>query len=147
MICSFLGVRSILLRIAQNVCGASYYFYLDFFNVVGLDIVFLDCLHHRGQRRMAERLDWETLHTAIENAIVRVLRARKILNQCFAVETRGFSLVLHMMKHREQTFLAINDVLGTGKSLSCKERALGAHATRPRIDCVLHVPQFPSCAR
>ena len=47
-----------------------------------------------------------------------------------------------MIEHGEQTFLAIDDVLGTGKSFARKQRAFGAHAPRPRIDRVFHVGQF-----
>ena len=52
-----------------------------------------------------------------------------------------------MMKHREQTFLAIDDVLGTGKTLASKQRTLRAHSPRPRIDRVLHIGQFAGCDR
>ena len=47
-----------------------------------------------------------------------------------------------MFEHGKQTFLAIDDVLGTGKSVASQKRALGAHAPRPRIDRVLHVGQL-----
>ena len=71
MVGCFLGVRPILVRIAQDIGGASDHFHFDFLNVVGLDAVFLDRLHHGGQRRVTERLDRKTLHPAIENAVVR----------------------------------------------------------------------------
>ena len=46
------------------------------------------------------------------------------------------------MEYSEQSFLAVDDVLGPGESFARKERAFGAHAPRPRIDRVLHVGQF-----
>src|SRR6266704_3354889 len=52
-----------------------------------------------------------------------------------------------MTEHREQTFLPIDDVLGTGKSFARKQRALGTHASSPRIDRVLHVCQLAGCYR
>ena len=72
MIGGFLGVRSILVRIAQDIGGARDHFHFDFLHVVGLDLVFLDRLHHGGERRVTERFDRETLHPAIENAVVRL---------------------------------------------------------------------------
>ncbi len=47
-----------------------------------------------------------------------------------------------MLEDGEETFLAVDDVLGTGKSAASQQRALGAHASCPRIDRVLHVGQF-----
>ncbi len=47
-----------------------------------------------------------------------------------------------MAEHSEQTFLAINHVLGSGESFAREQRALGTHAAGPRIDCVLHVGQL-----
>ena len=47
-----------------------------------------------------------------------------------------------MVKHSEQTFFAIDDVLRTGKSIAGEERTLRAHSPRPWIDRVLHVSQF-----
>src|SRR5436309_12579562 len=52
-----------------------------------------------------------------------------------------------MTEHREQTFLPIDDVFGTGKSFARKQRALGSHASSPRIDRVLHVCQLAGCYR
>src|SRR5207253_2059301 len=72
MISGLFGVRPIFVRIAQNVGSARDHFDFDLLHVVGLDLVFLDRLHHRGQRRMTERFDRETLHPAIENAVVRL---------------------------------------------------------------------------
>ena len=72
MIGGFFGVRPILVRIAQNVGRARDHFDFDFLHVIGLDLVFLDRLHHRGERRVTKRLDRETLHSAIENAVVRL---------------------------------------------------------------------------
>src|SRR5438876_10407919 len=47
-----------------------------------------------------------------------------------------------MMEYSEQSFLSVDDVLGTGKSVARQKRALSAHASSPRIDGVLHVGQF-----
>ena len=49
---------------------------------------------------------------------------------------------MNMMKDGEQTFLAVDNVLGTGKSFASEKRALGAHAPRPWINRVLHVGQL-----
>src|SRR5206468_3376148 len=86
--------------------------------------------------------NWEALHPAIENAVVRPGRRRQILDQSFAVETRGLSLILDVTEHGEQTFLAIDNVLGAGESFSRKKRAFGTHSSGPRINRVLHVGQL-----
>ena len=54
-----------------------------------------------------------------------------------------------MFEHGEQTFLAVDNVLRPGESAASQECALGAHASGPRVDRVLHVGQLPSrhCAR
>ena len=130
------------MRIAQDVGGARDHFHFDFLHVVGLDVVFLDRLHHGGERRVTERFDRETLHPAIKNAVVRLRGIRKVRNQRFTIERGRFALVLHMMEHGKESFLAIDDVLGTGKSVAREKRALRAHASRPRIDRVLHVGQL-----
>ena len=50
MIGGFFGIRSIFMRIAQNVRSARDYFHFDFFDVVGANVVLLDRLHHGGER-------------------------------------------------------------------------------------------------
>src|SRR6266705_3172648 len=122
MIGGFLGGRSILVRITKNVRGACDHFHFDFLYVVSLDVVFLDRLRHGGERRVAERFDRETLHTAIENAIVRLPRVGKILHQRLAVESGWLSFVLHMLEHGKESLLAIDDVFRPGKSIARKER-------------------------
>ena len=72
MIGGFLRVGPILVRIAKDVGGARDHFDFDFLHVVGLDLVFLDRLHHGGERRVTERFDRETLHSAIEDAVMRL---------------------------------------------------------------------------
>ena len=72
MIGGFFGVRPIFVRIAQNVRGTRDDFDFDFLHVIGLDLVFLDRLHHRGERRVTERFDRKTFHPAIENAVMRL---------------------------------------------------------------------------
>src|ERR1700686_3202047 len=47
-----------------------------------------------------------------------------------------------MMEDREKPFLAVDDVLGSGKSAASKQRALGAHSPCPWINRVLHVGQL-----
>ena len=49
MVGGFLGVRPILVRVAKYIGGASDHFHFDFLNVVGLDMVFLNRLHHGGE--------------------------------------------------------------------------------------------------
>ena len=143
MIGGFLRIRSILVRIAQNVRGARDHFDFDFLHVVGLDVVFLYRLHHGGERRVTERFDRETLHAAIENAVVRSLfEFGKSLTNASPSKVAGSPLYCTWLKHGEQTFLAIDDVFGTGKSTARKKRALGAHAPGPRIDRVFHVGQL-----
>ena len=130
------------MRVAQNVSRARDYFHFDFLNVIGLDLVFLDRFHHGGERRVTERFDRETFHSAIENAVVGLWCVGKILHQAFGIEARRLAFVLHVTKDREQTFLAVDNVLGAGKSFAREQRALGTHATRPGIDRVLHVGQL-----
>ena len=72
MIGCFFRVRSILVRVAQNIGGTGDHFHFDFLHVVRVNIVLLNRFHHGGQRRMAECLDRETLHAAIKNAVVRL---------------------------------------------------------------------------
>ena len=71
MISGFLGVWSILVWIAEDVGGARDDFDFDFLHVIRLDVVFLNSLHHRGERRVTQRFNRETFHPAIENSIVR----------------------------------------------------------------------------
>ena len=54
-----------------------------------------------------------------------------------------------MTEHGEQTFFAIDDVLGSRETFTGKQCALRAHASGPRINRVLHVGQFARghCAR
>src|SRR5438094_452148 len=47
-----------------------------------------------------------------------------------------------MFEHSKKTFLAINDVLGTGESIAGQECTLSTHSSCPRINCVLHVGQL-----
>ena len=47
-----------------------------------------------------------------------------------------------MLEDGKESFLSIDDVLGTGESFPCEQRALGAHAPRPRINRILHVGQL-----
>ena len=70
MIGSFFGSWAVFVRIAENVRGARDHFYFDFLHVSGLDVVFLDGLHHGGKRRVTERFNREAFHPAIENSIV-----------------------------------------------------------------------------
>ena len=70
MIGRFLRVRSILVRIAQNVCRSGDHFDFDFLNLVSLELMFLHRLHHGGEWRVTERFNRETFHPAIENPIV-----------------------------------------------------------------------------
>ena len=37
------------MRVAENVGGASDHFHFDFVHLVGLDVVFFDRFHHRGE--------------------------------------------------------------------------------------------------
>src|SRR5947209_13725114 len=91
---------------------------------------------------MTQRFDWETLHPAIENPIVRLRRSWQVFDQPFAVESCRLSFVLDVTEHGEQTFFPIDHVFRTGESFAREQRAFGAHATSPRIDRVLHVRQF-----
>src|SRR5262249_36850440 len=145
MICCFLRCGPVLVWIARNICSARDDFDFDFFHVVRFDFVVFHRLHHGSERRVAERFDGETFHPAIQNAVVRLRRGRQILDQPFAIEACRLTFVLHVTEHGEQTFLAIDDVLRPGKSFTRKQRALGAHAPRPRIDSVFHVGQLPCC--
>ena len=72
MIGSFFGSWAVFVRIAENVRGARDHFDFDFLHVSGLDVVFLDGLHHGGKRRVTERFNREAFHPAIENSIVRL---------------------------------------------------------------------------
>ena len=65
MIGGFFGVGPILVRIAKNIGGAGNDFHFNLCHIVRLDLVFLDRLHHGGERRVTKRLDRETLHPAI----------------------------------------------------------------------------------
>src|SRR5438876_11235466 len=96
MIGCFLRVRPIFVRITKDVRGARDHFYFDFLYVVRLNLVFLDGFHHGSERRMTQRFDWETLHPAIENPIVRLRRSWQVFDQPFAVETCRLSLVLYV---------------------------------------------------
>ena len=60
------------MRIAEDVGGTRNHFDFNFFHVVGLDLMFFDRLHHRGQRRVTQRFDRKTFHPAIENPVVRL---------------------------------------------------------------------------
>ena len=72
MVGGLLRVRTIFVRVTQNVRGARDHFHLDLLHVIGLDVVFLNRLHHRRKGRVTKRLDRETLHPAIKDAVVRV---------------------------------------------------------------------------
>ena len=135
------------MRIAQDVCSARDHFHVDFFHIIGLDVVFVDRFHHGSERCMAQRFNGETLHAAIQNPIVRSRRSRQILDQGFAIEACRLTLVLHVTEHREQTFFPIDHVFRSGESFAREQRALGAHAAGPRIDRVLHVGQLARCDR
>ncbi len=47
-----------------------------------------------------------------------------------------------MIEHGEETFLAVDDVFRSGKSVAREQRAFRAHSSGPRIDRVLHVRQL-----
>src|SRR6516165_11687241 len=74
---------------------------------------------------------------------------RKIFDQFLVVERCGLTFVLNMVEYSEQSFLAVNDVLWSGKSGAGEQRAFCAHATGPRIDRVLHVGELSGshCSR
>src|SRR5207247_7975510 len=57
-------------------------------------------------------------------------------------ESSWLPFVLAVAEHGEQTFFTIDDMFRPRKSLACKKHALSAHASRPWIDCVLHVGQL-----
>src|SRR5437773_3859735 len=96
---------------------------------------------------MTQRFDWETLHPAIENPIVRFRRCRQILDQTFAIEACRLSLVLDVTEHRKQTFFPIDHVFRSRESFAREQRTLSTHATGPRIDRVLYVGQLACCDR
>ena len=73
---------------------------------------------------------------------MRFCRVRQIRKQRLAVESGRLAFVLHMFEHGKEPFLAVDDMFGPGKSAASKQRALGSHASRPRIDRVLHVSQL-----
>src|SRR5205807_1980126 len=52
-----------------------------------------------------------------------------------------------MFEHGKETFLAIDDVLGSGESVASEKRALRPHASCPRIHRILHVGQLARCHR
>src|SRR5438094_1321329 len=108
MIGGFLRVGPIFVWIAENIRGARDHFYFDLLYVVRLNLVFLDGFHHGSERRMTQRFDWETLHPAIENSVMRLRRIRQVLNKPIAVEARWLSLVLDVTEHRKQTFFPID---------------------------------------
>ena len=147
MISSLLRIWSILVRIAQDVCGARDDFDLDLSDLICAQIVVLDGLHHCSQWSMAECFDWETFHAAINDSKVTLRARRQGLDQHLCIERSRFSLVLHMIEDSEETFFAIDNVLWSGVSVSSEQRTLCAHATRPRINGVLHVGQFSSSHR
>src|SRR5438552_19104984 len=106
------------MRIAQKIGRTRDYFHFDFLNIVSLNLVFLHRFHHRGEWGVTERFNREALHSAIENAVVRLARVGKVRYQRLAVECGRLSLVLHMFEHSKESFLAIDDVLRTGKSVA-----------------------------
>ena len=72
MIGGFFRIRPIFVRIAQNIGRARDHFDFDLLHVVSLDLVFLHCLHHRGQRGVTERFDRKAFHPAIQDSVMRL---------------------------------------------------------------------------
>src|SRR5438132_13484517 len=99
------------MRIAQNIGRTRDYFHFDFLNIVSLNLVFLHRFHHRGEWGVTERFNREALHSAIENAVVRLARVGKVRPQRLAVECGRLSLVLLMFVYVEEALLSIAAVL------------------------------------
>ncbi len=110
----------------EDVGGAREGADLDFCYLIGMQVVVLDEVENCGDGRVRERFRGEELHAALRDA------------PGFA-EAVGEDVQLPLGAEAvDQTFLAVDDVLGAGVALFGQQRCEHAALRSHRIDGVLH---------